>query len=84
MSDPRQPRHAREQILKTKAPPLILLSGMGADERVFAAQMQAIPNLMVPKWIAPEFRFTAPGTAYCRPLTRAPMKSWPAPATRYP
>jgi len=37
-----------------KASPLLLLSGMGADERVFAAQMQAIPNLMVPKWIAPE------------------------------
>ena len=37
-----------------KAPPLILLSGMGADERVFAAQIQAIPNLTVPKWIAPE------------------------------
>ena len=37
-----------------KAPPLLLLSGMGADERVFAAQLQALPNLTVPKWIAPE------------------------------
>lgn len=33
---------------------MILLSGMGADERVFAAQRQAIPSLFVPKWLAPE------------------------------
>ena len=35
------------------SPPLILLSGMGADARVFAAQQQALPNLLVPPWIAP-------------------------------
>jgi pimeloyl-ACP methyl ester carboxylesterase len=33
--------------------PLILLSGMGADERVFAAQLEAFPNLTVPTWIPP-------------------------------
>jgi pimeloyl-ACP methyl ester carboxylesterase len=27
---------------------------MGADERVFAAQKQALPSLIVPRWIAPE------------------------------
>lgn len=36
------------------APPLFLLSGMGADERVFAEQSKALSNLSVPKWIAPE------------------------------
>ena len=36
------------------APPLLLLSGMGADERVFAEQSKAIPNLIVPRWLAPE------------------------------
>jgi len=34
-------------------PPLILLSGMGADSRVFDKQIEAIPNLVVPKWIDP-------------------------------
>src|SRR3954470_18150998 len=34
--------------------PLILLSGMGADDRVFAPQREAFPQLMVPGWIAPE------------------------------
>lgn len=33
--------------------PLILLSGMGADERVFAPQMAAFPHLVVPKWLEP-------------------------------
>jgi thioesterase domain-containing protein len=33
--------------------PLILLSGMGADERVFALQQRAFPNLIVPRWISP-------------------------------
>lgn len=36
---------------------MILLSGMGADERVFAAQRQAIPNLSVPKWLANDAAF---------------------------
>ncbi|MCX6997318.1 MAG: alpha/beta hydrolase [Kiritimatiellaeota bacterium] len=39
--------------MKHKLPPLILLSGMGADERVFAGQCKAIPQLRVPKWITP-------------------------------
>jgi pimeloyl-ACP methyl ester carboxylesterase len=34
-------------------PPLILLAGMGADERVFTPQFEAFPNLIVPRWIAP-------------------------------
>lgn len=33
--------------------PLILLSGMGADERVFAPQMAVFPNLIVPRWLEP-------------------------------
>jgi pimeloyl-ACP methyl ester carboxylesterase len=33
--------------------PLILLSGMGADERVFAPQKAAFPKLIVPRWIEP-------------------------------
>ena len=33
--------------------PLILLSGMGADARVFSAQAAAIPELVVAPWIAP-------------------------------
>ena len=31
----------------------ILLSGMGADARVFARQMEAIPQIMVPEWTPP-------------------------------
>ena len=33
--------------------PLILLSGMGADERAFLPQLNAFPNAIVPKWIEP-------------------------------
>jgi pimeloyl-ACP methyl ester carboxylesterase len=33
--------------------PLILIPGMGADERLFAPQREAFPNLIVPKWITP-------------------------------
>lgn len=33
--------------------PLILLPGMGADERLFAPQREAFSNLIVPKWITP-------------------------------
>lgn len=38
---------------KNNTSPLILLSGMGADARVFEKQIDAIPYLIVPKWIAP-------------------------------
>lgn len=34
-------------------PRIILLSGMGADERVFSEQMKAIPEIGVPEWIDP-------------------------------
>jgi pimeloyl-ACP methyl ester carboxylesterase len=33
--------------------PLILIPGMGADERLFAPQREVFPNLIVPKWITP-------------------------------
>jgi predicted esterase len=33
--------------------PLILFAGMGADERLFAPQREAFPQLVVPKWIEP-------------------------------
>lgn len=33
--------------------PLILLSGMGADERLFGPQFEVFPQLHVPKWIEP-------------------------------
>lgn len=32
---------------------LILLPGMGADERLFGPQRAAFPDLVVPRWIAP-------------------------------
>lgn len=33
--------------------PLILLPGMGADERLFRLQKIAFPHLLVPRWISP-------------------------------
>src|SRR5687767_7745630 len=42
------------RVSAMQPPPLILLSGMGADERVFAPQLQAFPQLVVPKWIEPK------------------------------
>jgi pimeloyl-ACP methyl ester carboxylesterase len=43
--------------------PLILLSGMGADHRVFLPQLKAFANLIVPKWIEPQPRETLKGYA---------------------
>src|SRR3954466_14008672 len=37
-----------------RQPPLILLPGMGADERLFAPQRSEFPEMVVPRWIAPE------------------------------
>lgn len=34
--------------------PLILYSGMGADSRMFAVQLAAIPELTVPHWLPPK------------------------------
>ncbi|VGO17917.1 hypothetical protein PDESU_06519 [Pontiella desulfatans] len=34
--------------------PVIMLSGMGADARVFKKQLEAIPQMSVPKWIEPQ------------------------------
>lgn len=36
-----------------KGIPIILLSGMGADDRLFASQLAAFPTLRVQPWIAP-------------------------------
>lgn len=36
-----------------KKPPIIMLSGMGADARVFAKQAEAIPEIVVSAWIDP-------------------------------
>ena len=42
-----------DALLPARDPPLILFSGMGADERVFAVLRDAFPTLVVPRWIAP-------------------------------
>lgn len=39
-----------------KAPPVILLSGMGADDRVFAGLKGQVPGLVVPGWLKPRPR----------------------------
>ena len=36
-----------------KESPIILLSGMGADARIFEKQMKALPTLRVPAWVTP-------------------------------
>lgn len=33
--------------------PILLMSGMGADARVFAKQIEALPQIVVPAWIDP-------------------------------
>ncbi|HEX8913807.1 MAG TPA: alpha/beta hydrolase [Humisphaera sp.] len=38
--------------------PIILLSGMGADERMFAKLRPLLPEVVVPEWIRPEPRET--------------------------
>src|SRR5262249_3648447 len=48
--------------------PIILLSGMAADERLFAPQRAAFPSLRVPAWIAP--RPGEPLRAYAARLAR--------------
>ena len=35
------------------ATPVILLPGMGADNQVFSRQMEEIPGVVIPGWIAP-------------------------------
>jgi pimeloyl-ACP methyl ester carboxylesterase len=42
-----------ERVTLPHEPPLILLSGMGADERLFRYQKATFPNLIVPSWIEP-------------------------------
>ena len=42
-----------ESINHALSIPLILFSGMGADESIFASQKLAFPNLIVPEWISP-------------------------------
>jgi pimeloyl-ACP methyl ester carboxylesterase len=36
-----------------RATPIILFPGMGVDERLFAAQKKAIPQIVVPPWLTP-------------------------------
>lgn len=36
--------------------PMILLSGMGADERIFAPQLREFEFLRVPAWLVPKRR----------------------------
>lgn len=47
---------------KNTGTPLILMSGMGADARVFAKQTEAIPQITVPAWIEPLPRSRSPHT----------------------
>jgi pimeloyl-ACP methyl ester carboxylesterase len=42
---------------------LVLLPGLGADERLFAAQREVFPDLLVPSWPAPQPRETLPSFA---------------------
>jgi pimeloyl-ACP methyl ester carboxylesterase len=55
--------------------PLILLPGMGADARMFAAQRAAFPELRVPAWIEP--RAGESLAHYARRLTEAIETSEP-------
>lgn len=48
--------------------PLILLTGLGADARLFAAQRRAFPGLITPAWIPPERKESL--AAYARRLAR--------------
>ena len=48
--------------------PIIFLSGLGADERVFARQSAALDGLLVGKWIAPEAGESLP--EYAKRLAR--------------
>jgi len=43
--------------------PLILLSGMGADHRLFRAQKEVFPNLITPAWIRPQRQESLPAYA---------------------
>src|SRR5205807_1282131 len=57
-SPPARERTPLRRIILEKAAmsedlPILLLSGMGADERLFAPQRAAFPNLRVPAWIDP-------------------------------
>ncbi len=40
--------------------PLILLPGLGTDERLFAMQRTAFPEIIVPPWLTPGMRETIP------------------------
>jgi pimeloyl-ACP methyl ester carboxylesterase len=39
--------------MPTETPKLILIPGLGADERIFVPQRQAFPELWIPPWIPP-------------------------------
>ena len=49
------------KTMPTTAPlPLILLPGLGTDERLFALQKTAFPQLIVPVWIKPKWNESLP------------------------
>lgn len=46
--------------------PVVLLSGMAADERLFAPQTAALPNVRVAAWIQPRPRVGRPSIELLR------------------
>ncbi len=59
--------HKNSGLLYVSSPlPLILFSGLGADERVFANQQREFPQLIVPPWRPPQRGDTL--TTYCQRL----------------
>lgn len=61
--------------------PLILLSGMGADHRVFAAQKAVFASLVVPEWDFPTLNESLDG--YARRFAEAIVQI-PAPGSQHP
>lgn len=55
--------------------PLILFSGMGADERMFAKIRPSLPELTVPRWLPPERGETL--RQYARRMSAVVDPNWP-------
>ncbi len=53
----------------SEALPIILLPGLGLDERLFATQQSDLPNIQVPQWIRPGYWESLP--EYARRLARS-------------
>src|SRR5438874_871766 len=54
--------------MRDDVPPIILLPGMAADDRLFRFQLAALPSLIIPPWIEPDGRESL--GAYARRLAR--------------